>query len=91
MRGRRVALGVLLEQLDLAAARLVVDLLQRQLEPVQHVLAGLGEDPGEGPEVSDADGLRGGGGTVREENQGQSNEHAGGGAQRPHAFSSLSA
>src|SRR6266508_6209569 len=54
-RRGRVSLGVLLEQLDLAAARLVVDLLQRQLEAVEHVLAGLGEDRGKGPEVSDTD------------------------------------
>ncbi len=67
----RVALRVLLEQLDLAAARLVADLLERELEAVEHVLARLGEDPRERAEESDADRLRGSRRTRREGEQSQ--------------------
>ena len=67
----RVALRVLLEQLDLAPARLVADLLERELEAVEHVLACLGEDPRERAEESDADRLRGSRRTRRKDEQGQ--------------------
>lgn len=57
-RGRGIALAVFRDQLDLAARRLVVRLLERQLEAVEHVLAGLREDPRERPDVPDADRIR---------------------------------
>src|SRR5215469_17027665 len=87
--GGRAALGVLLDELDLAAARLVVDLLERQLETIEHVLAGLGEDAGERTEVADANRLRGPGGAGTE--QGESQHHAcdAGAAALPHTNASL--
>src|SRR5215831_14958065 len=56
--GSRVSLGVLGDQLDLPSGRLVVGLVEGELEPVQHLFARLGEDPRERAEIADLDRLR---------------------------------
>ena len=47
LRDGRVALVVFLDQLDLPAGGLIADLLEGELEALEHVLAGLGEDAAE--------------------------------------------
>jgi len=89
--GGRVALGVLLDQLDLAAARLVSDLLERQLEPVEHVLAGLGEDAGERAEIADADRFGGRRRPHRRERGGEQAQHDQAGADQSHGRGSFGA
>jgi hypothetical protein len=75
--GRGIALVVFLDELDLAPRRLVVDLLERHLKAVQHVLAGGGEDTGDRTEIADADGVGGASGNRAEQEQQTDN---GGGA-----------
>src|SRR5262250_178284 len=87
--GGRAALGVLLDELDLAAARLIVDLLERQLETIEHVLAGLGEDAGERTEVADANRLRGLRGARTKQSESQHHACDAGPVALPHASASL--
>jgi hypothetical protein len=70
LRGGGIALVIFLDELDLAPGDLVVDLLERHLETVEHVLARRGEYPGQGTEVAHADGL-GAGGRAREQQHGE--------------------
>src|SRR5437870_3830333 len=66
LRCRRIAFGILLEQLDLPAGGLIVDLLEGELQPFEHVLARLREDPGLRTEVSDAKRFGGAGASRRD-------------------------
>ncbi len=80
-----IAFRIVIEQLDLAPCHLVIRLFERELETVEHVLAGLGEDSGERTEETHADRLLSGRGGRDEQREREHERQGEREAERSHA------